>query len=117
MTFSIDRQTDRGFQLAECHISWSELSQELEQVRIVPPPLSWLPQFGFTHAQRLRLHLQIAFRVDIRRVDGDVPQPCSDRVDVDPCPQQVGGRGVPNRVRPDSVYVATRRDSLCAILA
>jgi hypothetical protein len=69
VTFSIRLPIDSGFQLAERQIGSLELSQELQQVRIVAPTFSRLPEFGFTHAQRLRLHLQIAFRVDIRRVD------------------------------------------------
>jgi len=67
--FSICRPIDSAFQLAERHLSWLELSQVRQQVGIVAPTFSGLPQFGFTHTQRLRLHLQISFRVDIRRVD------------------------------------------------
>ena len=50
MTFSIGRQIDSGFQLAERHISRLELSQELQQVRIVPPAFARLTEFGFAHA-------------------------------------------------------------------
>jgi hypothetical protein len=86
VTFGIGWQIDSSSNCTERHISWLELSEKLQQVRIVPPAFSRLPQLGFTHAQRLRLHLQIAFRIDVRGVDGDMTQPCSDRVDVDSCP-------------------------------
>src|SRR5260370_6999268 len=75
VTFSIRRPIDSGFQLAERHISWLELSQELQQIRIVAPTFSRLPQFRFTHSQGLRLHLQIAFRIYVLVVVAHLTHP------------------------------------------
>ena len=98
MTLSIAGRQAAGFSYTERHISWLELSEKREQIRIVPPAPSISRQFRFTHPQRFRFHLQVTFGIDVRCVDGDVPKPCADCVDIDSCSQQVGRGGVANRV-------------------
>src|SRR6266849_4023266 len=55
-----------------------------------------------TECQRFRFHLQVDVCVDVRRGERDMPQPRTDRVDVDAGPQEVSRRGVSNRVGADS---------------
>jgi hypothetical protein len=47
--------------------------------------------------------LQITFCIDVGGVDGDVPEPGTNRVDVNACAQEMGGGGVSNRVRADAL--------------
>ena len=56
-----------------------------------------------TLAQRLGLHLQVDLGVDVRRVQGDVTKPCSNRIDVDASAKEVYRRRVPNRVRANAL--------------
>ena len=61
--------------------------------------------FGFT--------LQIDFGVDVGGVDGDMPEPCADGVDVDAGAQQMRGGGMPNGVRTDRPAQQRRVRSRC----
>lgn len=45
--------------------------------------------------------LQVDFRVDIGRVDGDMAEPCADGVDIDPGPKKVSGCCMPDSVWAD----------------
>jgi hypothetical protein len=40
--------------------------------------------------QRFGLHLQIYLGIDIRGVEGDVAEPCADRIDVDTSAKKIG---------------------------
>ena len=44
----------------------------------------------FATGERLSLHFQIHFRINIRGVDGNVTQPGTDRIDVDTRAKKVG---------------------------
>ena len=56
----------------------------------------WTARLDFTQRQRLRFHLQVNLGIDVRRLKGDVAQPCPDRIDINSSPQQMNRRGVPD---------------------
>lgn len=72
-----------------------ELSEEGEQVGIIPPafPSVWLVLFA--HAERLCFHIEVRLGVDIGGVERDMPQPRTDGVDVHSGAQQVRCGRVP----------------------
>jgi hypothetical protein len=49
--------------------------------------------------ERLSLHFQVHFRINICRVEREVTQPSADGVDVDACAQKMGRRRVANGMR------------------
>jgi hypothetical protein len=52
--------------------------------------------------KRLCFALQINFGIDVGGVDGDVPEPGTNRVDIDACTQEMSCRGGSNRLLPES---------------
>ena len=82
--------------------------QEVHQARVLLPPLPSRLTINLAVRQRLGLHLQIDFRVHVRRRQRHMPQPRPNRVDVHPRSKQVGRRRVPDRVRADP-FGAQRR--------
>jgi hypothetical protein len=53
--------------------------------------------------QRLGFHCEIDLGVDVGGVEGDVPEPGSDRVDVHSRAPEMDGRRVPDDVRADAL--------------
>ena len=77
-------------------------AQKCHQRRIIaPPPLrcAWIGDLAF--CQRLGLHLQIDFRIDVSRVQRNMAEPRANGVDVHPSAEQVRCRRMANRVRAD----------------
>ena len=66
------------------HITFrSETAKELHDAWVLAPHLSFVPfPTRVTGCQRLCLHLKIDFGVNVGSVDGNMPEPCPDRVDV-----------------------------------
>ena len=69
---------------------------------VLPPPLRRRLLRDLAERQRFRFHLEIDFRIDVGGGERDMSQPGANRVDVDAGPQEMRGRGVPNRVRADA---------------
>ena len=61
-----------------------------------------------TRIQRLCLGLEIDLGVPVGRVDGDVPQPRSNGVDVDPGAEHVYGSSMPDGMRADALAAQGR---------
>jgi len=81
-----------------------EGAKEGEQRGIVLPPL--LTRLAFLERavrKGLCFTLQINFGIDVGGVDGHVPEPGTNGVDVNACAQQMGGGCVSNRVRADAL--------------
>jgi hypothetical protein len=80
-----DARKNGLFGVYKRHItSGSETAKELHDARVRAPHLSLVPfSTRVTGRQRLRLHLKIDFGVDVGGVDGNMSEPCPDRVDVD----------------------------------
>ena len=72
--------------------------------------LVWAARIGdLALRQRLGLHFQIDFGVNIGRVERDMPEPGADGIDVHASAEQVRGRGMANRVRanPNTLHLRT----------
>jgi hypothetical protein len=69
----------------------------------------WRQSRDIDAGKRLRLHLQVYLGVNICRVQGHMPQPGPDRVDVNASAQQVNRRRVAHQVRTDAL-ILHRRD-------
>jgi hypothetical protein len=57
-----------------------QFSKEPEQPGLFPPVFWFLVCYDFAGCKRFGLHLQIDFGVDIGGVEGDVAEPCADRL-------------------------------------
>ena len=70
----------------------SELAQEVHYVGIIPPLFlaSPTPAPGVADGQSFCLNSQICFRIDIRRVQGNMTEPRPDRVQINTSSEQVG---------------------------
>src|SRR5262249_46827855 len=92
----------RGIVAAERHISWLEVCQEGQQVRVVAPalPLS----VGFTYLECLRFHFQFYFSVNICSFVGHLLEPGAVSVDVDARSRQMSSSRVADGVRPDALF-------------
>ena len=58
----------------------------------------------FASGERLSLHFQIYFRINIRGVERDVTQPGADSIDIDARAKKVGCRRVSNRMRAKALF-------------
>jgi hypothetical protein len=57
----------------------------------------------FAGCESLGLHLHVHFRINIRRIERDMPQPGTNGVDVDPGTEQMGRSRVANSMRADAL--------------
>ena len=74
----------------ERHIIWLQRLEEVEKAGVISPVFLLLVGFDFTCCKRFCLHFQIDHRIDIRGVEGDVSEPCADRVDVNAGAKKMG---------------------------
>src|SRR6266536_2827297 len=82
----------------------SKRAQKRKQRWVVSPPLPmWSACLERTVRQRLCLPFKINFGIVVGGVDGNVPKPCTNGVDINACAQEMGGRGVSNRVWADAL--------------
>ena len=84
------------------------MSEEAHEVRIIPPGFPSARRFHLAQTEGLCLHGEIGFSVDIGCIDGDMPQPGSDGVDIDSCTEQVSCRCVSDHVRSDVLLLHFR---------
>ena len=49
----------------------------------------------FTVGECLGFHVEIDFSIDMGRIQGDMTEPSSDRINIDPSPHQMDRGGVP----------------------
>jgi hypothetical protein len=66
------------------HIMWLEVPQERHQFDVVLPVRFGSRSTHFASFESLGLHFQVHFRIDICRVERDMPQPGTNGIDVDP---------------------------------
>lgn len=78
-----------------------QVAEERHQAFVLAPRLRRLALNRVALCQRLGLHFQVGFRVDIRRAQRFVTQLCPDGVDVDALAQQVHRRGMTDGVGRD----------------
>jgi hypothetical protein len=79
-----DPRKDALFGIDKRHITFgSETAKELHDAWVLAPHLSLVPfPARVTGCQRLCLHLKIDFGLNVGSVDGNMPEPYPDRVDV-----------------------------------
>jgi len=76
-----------------------EVPQELHQRDVVLPVRFGSRPTHFAGCESLGLHLHVHFRINICRVERDMPQPGTNRIDINPGTEQMGRRRVANGVR------------------
>jgi len=81
-----DARKGTPFGVDKRHITFgSETAKEVQYARVGAPHLSFVPfPARITGRQRLCLHLKINFGVDVGSVDGNMSEPRTNGVDVDP---------------------------------
>ena len=77
-------------------------TEELHEAGVVAPPFAGGRGLDRAEGQRLGLHLQVGFGVDVGRAEGDMAEPGADGVDVHAGAEQVRRRGVPEGVWTDA---------------